>query len=368
MPVKKDPDIKTNPWYYAFEVRGEDGKRKVIKKRGFPSRKEAELAESDARLAWNKGTYFEPTKESFGEYIQYWIDNKQNVSDQTRYNYRGYIKLHINPLIGHVPMAKINVFVIEKFISDLQQRNLADSTIKKIYNIINTALKTAEKRELIQRNPIQQLESAPRLTKKRMDYWNSEEVKKFLNGFEHRQKIVFKMAIFMGLRMGEILGLSIPDIDLKGKKIHIRQVLTFQAKLKSGTKTMSGNRSVTIPDALIDDIKNQIELMNNEIAENGESYNKAMLLVCTTKGKPLTKANLTSTWHYLLKKLNMRPIRFHDLRHTCASLLFSLNIHPKVVQELLGHSSIKITLDLYSHMMPNMQSDALSALNNLLTE
>ncbi|MWV44986.1 tyrosine-type recombinase/integrase [Paenibacillus sp. HJL G12] len=366
MPVYKDKNAKLNPWYYAFEVKDDNGKRKTIKKRGFKTKREAEILEVEARNEWNKGSYYEPIKSTFGEYIYQWIDNKQNLSEQARYNNLNHIKHHIIPLIGHVPMSKLNVFILEKFVSDLQDRNLAESTIRKIYNIVNTSLNAAAKKELLPKNPMTLLESAPRVSKKKLDYWTVDEVKQFLNGFEHRQKIVFQLAIYTGMRMGEILGLSISDIDLVNKRIHVRQVLTYDAKLKAGAKTISGNRSIAIPESLLNPLLEQIRSMEIEIEQYGEEYNKDRLLVCTTTGKPLTKPNLTSTWYYLLGLTKVRKIRFHDLRHTCASLLLQLGQHPKVVQELLGHSSIKVTIDLYSHMTPNMQTDAVNALDNLL--
>lgn len=366
MPAYKDKNTKNNPWYFAFEVKDENGKRKTIKKRGFKTKREAEIFEVEARNEWNKGAYYEPIKSTFGEYIYNWIENKQNLSEQAKYNNINHIKHHIIPLIGHVPMSKLNVFVIEKFISDLQQRNLAESTVRKIYNIVNTSLNAAVKKELLPKNPMTLLEAAPRVSKKKLDYWTADEVKQFLNGFEHRQKIVFQLAIYTGMRMGEILGLSLDDIDLENKHIHVRQVLTYDAKLKAGAKTISGNRSISIPESLLDPLEAQIKAMELEIAQNGGEYNKDRLLVCTMTGKPLTKPNLTSTWYYLLKVTKVRKIRFHDLRHTCASLLLQIGVHPKVVQELLGHSSIKVTIDLYSHMTPNMQADAIKALDDYL--
>lgn len=369
MPVYKDNKIKTNPYYYAFEVKDPDtGKRKTIKKRGFKTKKLAELAEAEARLQWERGVYIKDSDLTFGEYIIHWIENKQNLSEQSRYNNLNHIKNHIIPLIGHVKLSKLNVFIIEKFIKGLQERNLADSTIRKIYNIVNTSLNAAVKKELIYKNPTTALESAPVVTKKKVDYWTADEVKQFLGSFEHRQKIIFELAIYTGMRMGEILALPISDIDLENKRIYIRQTLTANRKIKSGSKTMSGNRSISIPDFLVEKIKAHIEMIKREKEMYGEEYNKENLLICSTAGTPQSKQNLTKMWYLLLKKAGVRRIRFHDLRHTCASLLLSIGTHPKVVQELLGHSSIKITLDLYSHMMPNMQSEAVNALSDLLNK
>lgn len=367
MPVYKDPNIKKNPWYYAFEVRDkETGKRKTIKKRGFKRKQDAELAEAEARLAWEKGTIGNGSSIKFGEFIWEFIKKKHNLSGQTRYNNENHIKTHIEPYLGHYKLNEINVSVLEDFIEKLNEKGLAESTCGKIFSIVNSALKSAAKRGLIVQNPVDLLEYKPRMTKRRVDYWTVDEVNKFLNGFEHRQKIVFELAIYTGMRLGEILGLPISNIDLKAKKIYIRQVLTFDGKIKMGAKTESGNRSITIPDILIDKLRKHIEMIENEMKRYGENYNKEKLLVCSVKGTPLTIPNLRRLWYRLLEETGSRKIRFHDLRHTCASLLLSVGAHPKVVQELLGHSSIKITMDLYSHLMPNMHSEAINKLGELI--
>jgi integrase len=369
MPVHKDETIKSNPWYYAFEVKDPTtGKRRTIKKRGFKTKKDAEYAEAEAKSQWKKGTYLKPSNIPFGEYLYQWLENKQNISDQTRYVNKGHIKNHINPLIGHLTLSELSPSNLETFISNLKKRNLSDSTVKKIYNVVNTALNAAVKRELISKNPLSLLESAPKVGKSKIKCWTPDDIKKFLNGFESRYKIVYKIAIYTGMRMGEILGLTLDDVDLKNKRIYVRQILDFNGKIKTGTKTLSSNRMITIPDILLEDMKEQYKLIENEMKLGGEDYNKERLFICTSKGRPYRKQQLTKSWYKLLEKTGVPRIRFHDLRHTCASLLLSIGTHPKVIQELLGHSSIKITMDLYSHLMPNMQNDAVNALGKLLSE
>lgn len=370
MPVHKDESVqKKEAWYYAFEVKDPStGKRKTIKQRGFRSRREAELEEVDARNSWNKGIYISPDNTLLGDYLKHWIKHKQNISDQTRYVNEGHINNHIIPLIGHWSISKIRADVIEEFTANLQKRNLADSTIRKIFNIVNTALNAAVRREMILKNPVTMLESKPRVRKSKIDPWSVEEIKKFLSSFDNRYKIVYKLAIYTGMRQGEIMGLGLSDVDLANRKINIRQTLDFNGLPKAGAKTLSGNRSIDIPDDLYDDIKAQYDLMMSEIVANGEDYNKHRLFICTTKGHPCRKQQLVKSWHIFLEKSGVRKVRFHDLRHTCASLLLSIGTHPKVVQELLGHSSIKITMDLYSHLMPSMKSDALNDLGKLLSD
>jgi integrase len=154
------------------------------------------------------------------------------------------------------------------------------------------------------------------------------------------------LAIHCGMRMGEILGLRFSDVDLTRKTIHIRNTINFKRELQIGTKTKSGIRSISISDFVAKELLKRKELTQLEKEKAGEDYIDQDFVVCTKKGKPLSKSLCDSLWRSLVKKAGVRKIKFHGLRHSCASLLLSLSIHPKVVQELLGHSSVQITMDL----------------------
>ncbi|MEC0248904.1 site-specific integrase [Paenibacillus chitinolyticus] len=206
----------------------------------------------------------------------------------------------------------------------------------------------------------------PTVKKGKVDFWTKDEVKEFLSGVEHRRRIMFVLAIYTGMRRGEILGLRWRDIDLENGQIRISQILAFKGEIKDGTKTESGNRSISIPPVVIAELRKHRTRIIQEKWDAKESYYDLDLVVCRKNGQPVSWSNFHKFWIRQLSKTNVRPIRFHDLRHTCASLLLSAGIHPKIVQELLGHSSIKITLDIYSHMMPNIQADAVKILEKML--
>lgn len=374
---EKDPDKpvekKTETWhYYAFEVKEADGTRKTIKKYGFKNKGDARKAEDEAKTAWNKGTYIDPSKLNFGEYITHWLEKKQDLSEQSRYTNEGHLKNHIIPFMGHIPLSKINVLIIEDFITYLQTKKLANEktlaagTIKKIFNLVGTALSSAVRKEMIARNPFDLLDTKPRVTKVKIDYWTKEEVQKFLGGFEHRLKLLFIMAIHTGMRRGELLGLRFEDVDFENAQIRIRQTFGFKGKIKEGAKTTAGNRSISIAPNLLAEIKKHRKMI---LAEKLASvkYDDTGLIFCDINGRHVSWGNFHKFWVRILEKVEVRKIRFHDLRHTCASLLLQTpGVHPKVVQELLGHSSIKVTLDIYSHLMPNMQATAVNAMEQML--
>ncbi|MGD6831398.1 tyrosine-type recombinase/integrase [Sutcliffiella halmapala] len=357
-------------WYYAFEVKDEVGKRKTIKKRGFKGKTEARKAEAEARVQWEKGSYIDPSKITFGEYITKWLQNKQDISPETRYTNEGHLKNHILPIMAGIPLQKVNVSHIEELIGKLNDKGLADGTVRKIYNLVYTCFKNASKKELISKNPFDLLEKGdkPKTSKPKIDFWTAEEVKQFFNVLEHRQKIMFVLAIHCGLRRGEILGLRWKDIDLADGQLRVTQSLRPRQGLKKGTKTDSGIRSITVSPFVLSELqKHRKTILEERLA--CEEYFDNDLVVCRSNGLPVSLGNFDKFWKRIIKNTGMRYIRFHDLRHTCASLLLSTGkVHSKVIQELLGHSSISITMDNYSHLMPNMQAEAASALDELLNK
>lgn len=370
MPIYEYEKSGKTHYYYAFEVKEDNGKRKTIKKQGFKTKREARDAEAEARDTWNKGNYIDPSKTLYTDYVVNWLENKQDISNKTRYVNEGHIKNHIIPELGHLPLQKINVIHIENFIKSLQseEKNLAAGTIKKIFNLVQTSFNAAEKKELLSKNPFNLLDksSKPKAGKPKVDYWTKEEAKQFLDSFEHRNKIIFILAIYTGMRQGEILGLRWRDIDFENGQLRIRQILDgLTGKIQERVKTDAGYRSVTMSNHVMSELKKHRAAMVQEKLA-AEEYFDQNLVICQPNGKPVGITNFHKFWVRKLDQTGVRRIRFHDLRHTCASLLFSAGVHPKVVQELLGHKSIKVTLDTYSHMLPNMQKDALKELDKML--
>ncbi|GIP25450.1 site-specific integrase [Paenibacillus sp. J23TS9] len=355
-------------WYYAFEVKDKYGERKTIKKRGFTGKTEARAAERLARVEWEKGQYVDPSKLTVSEYMEDWLANKQDVSKETRETNEGHIKNHISPAIGHILFQKLDVTDIERLTRSLQEKGLADGTVRKIFNLVQTAFKTAQRKEQIAKNPFDLLDkgSRPRAGKSKVDYWTKEEVKQFFSVLNHRHRILFVLAIYTGMRRGEILGLRFKDIDFENSQIRIRQTLKPRGRVKEGGKNENAERSITISKFVQKELKRHKTVIIQERWEEKIDFKDDSYVVCHPDGQPASLGNFHKFWMRILKNTNMRQIRFHDLRHTCASLLLTSGAHPKVVQELLGHSSIKVTLDLYSHLMPNMQREALEKLDQML--
>ena len=368
MPIYPYKKSGKEHYYYAFEVKKGDGKRKTIKKRGFKTKTEARNAERNAKLEWDKGTYTDPSNILFGEFIEDWLKKKNDISPETRHTNEGHLRNHVIPSLGSIPLQKINADHIEDFILELQGKGMADGTVRKIFNLVQTCFKYAQKRELIGKNPFDLLEngSKPKQSNPKVDYWTKDEVKEFFSNLDHRLRILFILAIYTGMRRGEILGLRWEDIDFGNNQFRIfRSSRPLQGLTKS-VKTVSGYRTITFSGVVKSELIKHLELLKEEKELFGNEYEDNNLVVCQPNGRRISLGNFTRFWKSIVDRTGMRYIRFHDLRHTCASLLLSADVHPKVVQEQLGHSSIRVTMDKYSHMMPNMQAEAAKTMEDLL--
>ncbi len=206
----------------------------------------------------------------------------------------------------------------------------------------------------------------PKGAKKEMLVWNELEIKRFLEfAKENRYYIAFELALLTGMRQGEILGLRWKDINLDKGYLVINQTLSHDGKtfLVCG-KTKSSRRNIQHPNSTIDGLKRHKIIVNKE--KENDIYTNNDLVVCTQVGTPLNPANLRRSFNNLIKTAQVPQIRFHDLRHTHATLLLSKGVNIKVISERLGHSNIKVTLDTYSHVLPTMQEDAIKKLEGII--
>jgi len=369
MTVLKDVNAKKNQWFYVLEL-GKDanGKRKNKKKRGFKTKKEAEKALVDAQGTFNRGDYMEPSKILYKEYLTQWlVEKKHTINRQSAHTTEQIIRTHVIPSIGNIRICNLNSLHIQKFINELHEKGLADSTIKRIYNVVNTSLNKAEKLQLVQRNVASSIDK-PKVSHKEMKAWDVGEVQKFLDlASTSRYYIAFHLAIMTGMRQGEILGLRWQDVDLEGSILRITQTLSHDGKeFVQGAKTASGIRTIALPPETIVALKSHRHVTSQERLMLGEMYQVSGLVVCTSKGTKMPPRSLSTVWTSLLEKSDLPKIRFHDLRHTHASLMLKMGVNAKVVSERLGHSSIQITLDTYSHLLPNMQEDAANGLGQMI--
>ena len=370
MPVYDDKKAKDGTKRYYFEVsyKNEKGKYSKIKKRGFTSSTLAKQAMRDVESALNKGNYIKPVKLTYREFMEKWMGIKQtNVKKNTYGTYKGLIDRHILPEIGHVEVAKLNAMLIEEFYAKLiRAGKLSDGNVQKIHTIIKDSLNKAVVWDLILKNPAAQVER-PKVSKKEIKVWENPEIDIFLEAAKvYRYRTAFLLALTTGMRQGEILGLRWKDIDFKKSTLSIVQTLSHDGKeLSIGAKTTAGNRVIAIDRNTLSELSKHRAKQKEEMMANRNVYTDLDLVFCRTLGTQLPPRDLSKCFERAMFKAKVKKIRFHDMRHTHATLLLLQNVNPKIVSERLGHANVRITLDTYSHLLPNMQADTAEAFGKI---
>lgn len=364
--IKKDG----NTWYYVLELGKINGKRKQKKKRGFKTKKDAQNALIEAEHALLKnGTFSEPSKMLYKDYLSNWLDDKKIlIKESTFKTYSWLINKYIIPYLGDIEISKINPIDIQKFYNELINKDLLSrENVQKIHSLINDSLNKAERWELVKRN-VASLVDRPKAFKSELKVWDIEEVKSFLTVAQSsRYYIAFLLALTTGMRQGEILALRWKDIDFNNNTLAVKQTLSHTGnKLIPGAKTKSGLRSITLPIETVHALNKHKKMIQYEKRIAEILYEDYDLIVCTNVGTPCSPRNLLRSFYSLIEKSKVSRIRFHDLRHTHATLLLKEGVHPKIVAERLGHSNVRVTLDTYSHVLPSMQLESANKINNLI--
>ncbi|RMA90237.1 site-specific integrase [Priestia megaterium] len=366
--IKKD---KTTGKYYFIVDIGRDeltGKRRQKKKRGFTTKKEAEKALAVVLNELNLGTFIEPQLIDLDSFIKEWfVERQTQLAKSTLKNHKCLYRNHLKPKLGHYKLQDLNPIVLQKFTNSLvADSSLSHNSIRKLLFLMNQLMKKAHGLKLISENPLIHV-NIPREVKSEMSIWDLRQVNYYIaNAKQNRYYTIVLMALLTGMRKGEILGLRWRDIDFEKQVVYIRQIYDGYAKeLKVGAKTASGVRSIHIPDMLVNQLKKERKKVLSNKLKQGMAYNDYDLVNCTKFGNPLDSSTLSKRFKNHTKKLGLPVIRFHDLRHTHVTMLIQQNVNVKVISERVGHSSIQITLNQYSHVLPSMQQEVADKLNTL---
>lgn len=343
----------------------------------------------EARNKQKNGGVIDPIKITLGEFLDLWLTEfkKPILRPSTYESYEYIIRLHIKPSLGNILLRDLKPEQIQSYynqkaktgrVDKSTRPDLSPRTIRYIHTILKQALEQAVKNEYVDKN-VACLTSVPPKKKKEVRVLTLEEQKAFLNALDGiRLSAAFKLALASGVRLGELLALKWEHVDLQEGSIKItqslRRIKTFDENAPTKTsiifqdpKTESGKRHIPIPSSVISDLKIHKRKQNEEKLLLGEAYLDNDLVFCTELGKALEPRNFTRLFYSITKKANLKGVNFHALRHTYATRLLEANEHPKVVQELLGHSSITMTLDIYSHVMPEVKKAAAQKINHLFS-
>jgi len=346
-------------------------KRKYVygRKYGDVQRKLAEAMGDAAR-----GIVVDDKNLTVSEYLDRFLEDVQrgSVRESTYSRDKYLITNHVKPALGRVKLKNLGAMHLQRLYREKRDAGLSASTVQKVHHILHKSLAQAVRWDLIARNPTDNAK-APTPTSKEMHPLSASEARKLLEAAGgDRLEALYVLAIHTGMRRGELLGLKWSDVDLENSRIGIRRTLTRTDSGKRYTlgdpKTKRSHRTVRITPQAVEALRRHLTNQMEEIERLGDIYIDQGLVFTTEVGTPINPSNLRQrSFAPLLDRAGLPRITFHDLRHTCASLLFQKNVHPKLVQELLGHASVAITLDTYSHMLPGMGDQAAVAMENALS-
>jgi integrase len=339
-------------------------------------------AQEELRKVQNQadlGTLPSTEKWRLADYLRHWLDKvvRPTIRKNTQASYDGVIRNHISKHIGGVLLARLTPVHVQGLYSSMEKERTSPRTRQLAHAVLRSSLDQAVRWNLVVRNVCDAVD-APRVPKKELRVYGPEEVRELLKtAEEHRLEALFVLAVSTGLRQGELFGLQWGDIDLETGTIFVqRQLEEVNGHLAlTEPKSAKGRRRIDLPGMAVDALWTHKARMLAEGHLDGQVF-------CDSEGGFLRKSNfIRKVFKPLIRKTNDRlrreaektgrepkvlpDIRFHDLRHTSATLLLSQGVHPKIVQERLGHSQISLTLDTYSHVLPGLQKEAATKLDGL---
>ena len=350
-----------------------DHKRKVFYGK---TRKEVQEKMKVALHEQQQGTLVKSTSQTVAQFLADWLENthRRRVRPRTYERYSEVIHLHIVPALGHYQLQKLTAQHVQAFYTKKEDEGLAPTTIHYYHSVLHNALSTAVKWGLISKN-VCDLASPPRKERYEIKPLTVEQAQTLLATVRgHKWEALFTLALATGMRRGELIALKWQDINLKTGTLQVVRVLTRvptnmpkreHVYVEAEPKTQKSRRSVLIAPFALEALKEHRVRQLEAKLKAGPSWQEHDYVFCTLHGTHLNPNHVVEEFKLLLKKAGLPDIRFHDLRHSAATLLLSLGVHPKIVQELLGHTQISMTMDVYSHVLPGMQQEAMSRLNDV---
>ena len=349
-------------------ITGSDGKRKFFYGR---TRLEVSRKLSVAQRNQAVGLPMLNDRISLASFLEEWLEEKvkPSVRPYTYMSYEVNVRVHIVPALGRVPLTQLTPQQVQRFINAKLASDLAPKTVTYIRQTLHAALAHAERWGLVHRN-VASLTEMPRRERREMTVFTTAEARRFLGAIEgDRLEALFGVALALGLRQGEALGLQWPDVDFEAGTIHVRHGLQRHGHEfhLMPPKTAKSRRVIPLPASIAAALQAHRGRQSEERLQAGPLWDDRWDLVfCRPNGSPLDHAGVTNRFQRLLHEAGLPRLRFHDLRHSCATLLLVQNVPPRVVMEILGHSDITMTMNTYTHVLPELQRQAAERMDDFL--
>ena len=294
---------------------------------------------------------------------------RDSVKQRTFENYAYVVRLHLAPTLGHMKLKALSLAHVQGLYRSKLDSGLSRRTVQLIHTTLHKALKQAVRWGLVPRN-VTEAVTSPRPAKKEIHPLTPSEARTLLEAAKgERFEALYVLAISAGLRRGELLGLRWTDVDLERGYVQVRQqLIRTEGGLIFSPPKGGKSRSVRLAPSTVRALESHRKRQLEEKLRLVGLWKENGLVFTTTIGTPMDGDNLVKrSFKPLMSQTQLPQIRFHDLRHTFATLLLSRGTHPKVVQEMLGHADISQTMDTYSHVLPDMQEGAVSEMERGLS-
>jgi integrase len=360
-------------WYVVVDLPRDPvtGKRKQKWHSGFRTRRDADKGLTEILARLDQGTYVEPTKQTVADFFDQWLAaTRTTIRASTYSTYETMIRAHLKPRLGSLPLQSLTAARLNALYADLLREGrrdgkggLSPASVRYVHAVTRKALSDAVRWNLLTRN-VADAADPPRAARAQIKTWSAREVRAFLRHVEADPLYAaYVLAATTGMRRGEVLGLRWQNLDLEASRLSVVQALTVVGGYDvqfSEPKTARGRRSIALDDETVRVLREQRERQLLDRALMGDAYEDQDLVFAHGDGSPIHPDSFSDAFWRHTKAAKLPRIRFHDLRHTHATLALAAGVHPKVVSERLGHASVTITLDTYSHAIPALQETAAS--------
>lgn len=309
-------------------------------------------------------------KLTFGEYLEQWLEDvRSSLKSGTWFQYRGIVQNHVLQRLGDTKLIELTPRHIQDLYTLKLQQGTGKRTVEMIHAVIHRSLVMAHRQGLVSSiaaKAVQKPKSSPR----EMKVLSENQIKNLLLMAERsKMGAQVRLAITTGLRLGELLGLKWVDVDWTGSKLQVRrqlQRLPHTGLVFSSPKTKSGRRTVKIGSSTLSILGKHLDSQDDQKARVGVRWEDNDLIFPTTRGTPKEPRNYIREFKALLKKAELPNIRFHDLRHTAASLMLLSNMPLISISRQLGHAKPSTTLDIYGHLIPGLETDSAEKLDQIV--